>query len=221
MQKVAAIVPAFNEEKNVANVLKVLLSSEYLDEIILVDDGSTDRTAKIGKELGVKVIRLKNNIGKGNAMKEGVMATDADIIVFFDADLVGLQREHIFSLVNPILKDRAVMHVGIRERLFGLPKLFIKIDPLLAIGGERAMKRFLFESIPVEFLQGFVIETALNYHCYVRKLPVSYTELKGLKQKIKEQKWDVWKGFKSRLKMILQMLKIRWILIVSRDSFFN
>ncbi len=216
-EKVAAIIPALNEEANIGNVLKVLLSSKYLDEIILVDDGSQDKTAEIGRKLKVKVVKLSENGGKGNAMKQGVKSTDAKIIVFFDADLIGLTKNHIFSLVYPIVKNEADMCVGMRDRLWGLPKLIAKMDPLMAIGGERAVKRDLFEKIPDKFLQGFAVETALNYYCSVKKLPVKYVVLPDLKVVIKEKKWGFAKGFLSRIKMIFEIIKIRLKLCIKRQ----
>jgi len=219
--RVAAIVPALNEEANVGNVLKVLLKSKNLDEVILVDDGSDDKTVEIGERLGAKVIRLpkKGGSGKGNAMKKGIENTDADIIVFFDADLVGFTAEHVSLLVRPVLENKAAMCVGVRGRYWGLPKLFIKINPLLAIGGERAMRRFVFESIPERFIQGFAVETSLNYCCLKKKLKVIYPELKGLSVVIKEKKWGFLKGFKNRMKMFWQLFKIRVLIYTNKKEF--
>lgn len=219
--KVAAIVPALNEEANIGNVLKVLLKSKDLDEVILVDDGSEDRTADIGEKMGVRVLRLpkKGGSGKGNAMKKGVESTDADIIVFFDADLIGLTTEHVSLVVRPVLENRAVMCVGARQRYGGLPRFFIKIDPLLAIGGERAMRRFVFESIPERFIQGFAVETSLNHYCRKKKLKVLYPELKDLTVVIKEKKWGLLKGFKNRMKMFWQLFKIRVLILTNRKEF--
>jgi len=219
--KITAIVPALNEEKNVGNVLKVLLESKDLDEVILMDDGSIDRTAEIGERMGAKVISLpkKGGNGKGNAMKKGIESTDAEIIVFFDADLIGLKIEHISQLIKPILEGKASMVIGMRERYGGLPKIIAKISPLLAIGGERAMKRSIFLNIPEKFIQGFAVETALNYYCQRKKLKVLFPELKGLTVVIKEKKWGFWKGFKNRLKMTWQLLKIRFIILTNRKGF--
>lgn len=219
--KVAAIVPALNEEANIGNVLKTLLTSKDLDEVILVDDGSTDRTADIGKNLGAKVLSLlkRGGGGKGNAMKQGVKSTDAEIIVFIDADLIGLTTEHVSLLVKPILENKAAMCVGARQRYGGLPKLFIKIDPLLAIGGERAMKRSVFENIPERFIQGFAVETALNYYCKKRKLKVLHPELESLTVVIKEKKWGFVKGFKNRLKMMWQLIRIRFLILANKKEF--
>lgn len=222
-EKVAAIVPALNEEKNVARVLEVLLSSKYLDEVILVDDGSTDKTAEIGKKLGVKVVRLEKigGSGKGNVMKQGLKATDAKIIVFFDADLVGLDKDHVHLLVEPMIKENIKMCIGIRERLMGLPWIIAKIDPLMAIGGERAIRRELLENIPDKFVKGFSVEPALNYYCRKNKIPVKKVLLRNLDVIIKEKKWGFIKGFAARLRMMFEIAKIRLIFIFYKNEFIQ
>ncbi len=203
--RVAAIVPALNEEKNIGDVLKTLLNSKDLNEVILVDDGSTDKTAEIGREMGVRVISLskKGGSGKGNAMRQGVKNTNADIIVFFDADLINLSPEHVSLLIEPVLKKEAVMSVGIRERRGwgNISEFFIKIDPLTAIAGERAIERYVFEAIPNDFIKGFMVETAMNYYCKSNNLPVRYVKLKGLSNTIQEKKWGIFKDSFARLKI--------------------
>ncbi|MEA3344314.1 MAG: glycosyltransferase family 2 protein, partial [Patescibacteria group bacterium] len=194
MDKVTAIICALNEEKNIGRVLKVLLSSRDIGEVIVVDDGSKDRTSEIALKMRAKVSRLPENRGKGNAMRVGVERATFDTIVFIDADLIGLTVEHISLLVKPILENKAMMSVGLRGRKGGLPKFFVKLDPLLAIGGERAMKRFVFKNIPEKFIQGFAVETALNYYCKKKNFPVKYVELKGLDIIAKEKKWGFFKG---------------------------
>ena len=218
MNKATAIICALNEEKNIGRVLKVLLSSSDIGEVIVVDDGSEDRTSEIALKMRAKVSRLPKNKGKGNAMKVGVERAEFDTIVFIDADLIGLTVEHVSLLLKPVLENKAMMSIGIRGRKKGLPKLFIKIDPLLAIGGERAMKRFVFKNIPEKFIQGFAVETALNYYCKVKKFPISYVELKGLSIIIKEKKWGFFKGFSNRIKMICQIIKIRFSILINKKD---
>jgi glycosyltransferase involved in cell wall biosynthesis len=210
MKKVAAIVPALNEQDNIERVLKVLLSFKGLSEVIVVDGGSSDKTLEIAKNMGAKVVFQKIG-GKGVAMKKAVMSTDADIVVFFDADLIGLKTTHISSLIDPLLQDKADMCVGVRGRHgFGKIAYFlIKIDPLFAIAGERAIKREILENIPEELIQGFMVETALNYYCKKNKLRVSYVWLDGLEIVVKEKKWGFWKGLLERIKMIYQIIKVR------------
>jgi glycosyltransferase involved in cell wall biosynthesis len=218
--KVAAIVPAYNEEKNIANVLRILLESPELDEIILMDDGSKDNTAKIGKDLGVRVITNNPNKGKGEAMRIAVESTTADIIAFFDADLINFQKQHISDLIWPVKNGHADMCVGLRGRAGGLPKLMAAIAPIMfVIGGERAMKREVFLGVPKKFIKGFSVEIALNYYCRQKKLKVMLVELKALTIIRKEQKMGFIKGFTDRVKMIIQLIKIRIKVSFSRKEF--
>ena len=196
----AAVIPAYNEEKNIADVLKALLKSPELDEIIVVDDGSKDKTAEISQKLGVKVIKSAGNQGKGRAMQEGLKATRAGIIVFFDADLLGLQPAHVSSLLKPVLENKAQMAVAIRERGGWKGKFaafLIKIDPLSAVAGERALKRSIFESLPQSFVEGFAVETGLNYFCLKKKLKVVYVHLAGLDITVKEKNGGSGKVFQT------------------------
>ncbi len=217
--KVAAIVPAYNESATIGNVLKALLAAKEIDEIIVVSDGSTDETAQISRSLGVKVLENPERGGKGKAMRRGVENTTAEIICFFDADLIGLIPQHINQLVEPVLKSEAAMVVGIRDRIGETPLFLLRIDPLLAFGGERVLRREIFLNIPERFSRGFEIETALNFYCQVNKLPVRYVKLKGLKMIIKEKKYGLVKGFWGRVKMEWEILKTRLLLLWSKQDF--
>jgi len=220
-EKIAAIVPARNEEKTIGAVLKVLLDSRCFDEIIVVDGASSDRTAEISDRLGVKVIRSPKREGKGMAMKKGLESTDAEILVFFDADLIGFNKEHISLILDPILKKSAVMCTGERGRWMYLPYIISRMDHLLAIGGERAIRRFVLENIPEKFIQDFSVETALNYYCKVNGFKTALVGLRGLDIVPKEIKWGLVKGFSDRLKEIFQIIKIRLLIIFKKNEFIQ
>ena len=82
----AIIVPAFNEEKVVGDVVRGL-RKEYPDlEMIVVDDGSMDDTARVAEEAGARMIRHRVNLGYGAALKSGIRSTEANVVVFFDGD---------------------------------------------------------------------------------------------------------------------------------------
>jgi len=222
-EKVAAIVPALNEEASIEGVLKVLLSSKILSQVILVDDGSLDKTAEIGQKLGADVIKLKQigGSGKGNAIKQGLKATDAETIVFFDADLVDLTCEHIACLTQPVLANEAIMCVGIRNRPLSLRESIVKLDSMLAISGARAVRRSLIDKIPDKYFNGFAMETALNYYCSMNNLSIKYVLLNKLNHIVKERKWGILNGFVSRIKMIFEIIKIRLIFIFYRNEFIQ
>ncbi len=184
-KRVAAIVPAYNEESTVADVVRTLLSSSCVSEVIVVSDGSTDRTAEVARAAGAVVHEISQNGGKGAAMFAGVARTDAPVIAFFDADLIGLTGDHVERLVLPVLSGSRVMNVGIRDRGPLVSRLAAH-GPL--IGGERAMLRRVIEGVPPELAAGFMVETALNYFCRTRKLPYGTVFLPGLGIRRKYQK---------------------------------
>jgi len=159
--KVAAIVPAHNEAATIAAVVEIALRSPHVDEVLVVDNLSTDETASLAKAAGARVIPA-TTLGKGNAMAEGVAATDAELIVFLDADLLSLQPGHIDRLVRAVHQG-AGMSCGLFDRGPLLNPIFLRFLPVLT--GQRALHRELFESLQPEQIQGYRIEAALNSRC--------------------------------------------------------
>jgi len=111
---ISAVIPIYNEEKFLANFLAALLQSTYLDEIICVDDGSTDRSRQILHQYAdtIQIIELSQNTGKGAALAAGIRAAHGDIVLFLDADLKNLNDLHIQALLDPLLAKRARVVVG-------------------------------------------------------------------------------------------------------------
>jgi len=101
MKKISIIVPVYNEENYIRSVIKTVVKAKvkgFTKEIIIVCDGSTDKTAQILKKLGkeyikksnlskLKIIYNKKNLGKGSALKQGMKYVTGDIVITQDADL--------------------------------------------------------------------------------------------------------------------------------------
>src|SRR5512145_496431 len=104
-QNITVILPAYNEEMSIGSV--VLLASLHADRVIVVDDGSTDRTVHVATNAGAEVIVHSVNLGKGMAFKTGFAAAEGtDIIVIMDSD-GQYNPADIPKLVDPILKGEA------------------------------------------------------------------------------------------------------------------
>lgn len=207
----AAIIPAINEEKTIADVVRVLVDSGMLEEVIVISDGSTDRTAGVARDAGATYVHeMPWRHGKGAAMGHGVMHADAPVISFFDADLKGLTVDHVRLILDPVLKGERYMNMGLRDRG---PFWTAAAKRLPMIGGERAMRREIFEAIPERYMHGFKVESALNYFCKVNGLPYGLVVLSGIKIVRKMQKVGVLKGLCQYVSMGFQivwaMLQVR------------
>lgn len=114
MQGVLAIVPAYNEEDLVGLTLQKLKELPEITDIILVNDGSTDRTGEEAGKVGVRVIDLGENRGKGRAVQEGLKGAGPggpEVVALVDADL-GETAGEISRLLGPVLEGDADMTVA-------------------------------------------------------------------------------------------------------------
>jgi glycosyltransferase involved in cell wall biosynthesis len=111
--RVALIVPALNEERSIGAVVRSLPLGLY-SQVVVVDNGSTDRTAEVARAAGAQVVSEPRR-GYGSACLRGIAALDpaADVVVFMDGDASDLPGEAVL-LVDPILRDRADLVLGSR-----------------------------------------------------------------------------------------------------------
>ncbi len=111
--KVSAVIPAYNEENTIEAVVKGALSQ--VDEVIVVDDGSTDDTAQLAEAAGARVLK-QVNAGVLTATERGLREAAGDVVVTLDAD-----GQHdpsdIPRLVEPILRNSADLVMGVRPDL--------------------------------------------------------------------------------------------------------
>lgn len=174
MKAVSIIIPAWNEERTIAATLQALQSlvEEIGAEIIVVDDGSTDRTAEEAEPLCTRLIRLPLNLGKGRALHSGIEAASGDIFLFLDADLQE-SAEHAGLLLRPVLEDTADMAVACfapakKRGGLGLVKLLARYGIMALSGfrcqaplsGQRAVRKQVLEKITLS--DGFGVEVGLT-----------------------------------------------------------
>ncbi|MGB3914849.1 MAG: glycosyltransferase family 2 protein [Dethiobacteria bacterium] len=203
---VAAIVPAYNEEKTIGAVLEVLTKCRLINEVIVVSDGSTDDTVKIALQFdGVQVVELPENRGKGGAMKAGLEQTAAEIVLFLDADLIGLTEDHVNALLQPVLENQALMSLGVFEKGRIATDLAQKVAPYLS--GQRALQRDLLSDLSDLDLTRFGVEVALHRYMEENKIPVALVNLPDLSHLMKEEKLGLWKGLAARGKMYCEIIK--------------
>ena len=205
--KTAVIVPAYNERDRISVVLDAIKDAELVDEIVVVSDGSTDGTYELVRaDPAVRAMRLETNRGKGGAMRAGAESTDADVILFLDADLVGMDGGKVDAIVRPVAEERADMAIGVFRHGRGATDLAQFLAPY--ISGQRAMRREVFLAIPRIDRVRSGVETAITRYFRAHGLRVERVTLTGCTHHMKEEKLGLVLGFASRLRMYADIGKI-------------
>lgn len=200
MPGVSVIIPTYNEGERILTVANTILQSKIAGEVIIVDDSSREESKKqLAKIQGARIIELKENKGKANALKIGFENSSGDIIVFVDADLKNFRAEHLEALISKINEgyDMVLGELGEEFPLFRL------IGMSIALTGERAFKRkALEENSEIFESQGFFIESEIN-SIFFRKYKVGRIILSGVGQHYKVQKFGI-SGWFSDLKWLFK-----------------
>lgn len=195
---ISVVLPALDEEDTVADVIASMTPhlGSLIDEVVVLDSGSTDRTAVRARAAGATVVSREEVLpglpvvgGKGEVLWRGVAATSGDIVVFVDSDLVEPGSHFVPSLVGPLLMHEGVELVkgfyrrpltigdstdedgGGRVTQLTVRPLLTALRPELAgvfqpLGGEYAATRRLLESLP--FAPGYGVEIGLLLDTYHR-----------------------------------------------------
>ncbi len=203
---VTAVIPAYNEEQTIADVVKCVKSIDKIQKVIVVSDGSTDSTAEIARECGADVIELDENVGKGGAIRAGINECGTEIILFLDADLIGLTEKHVLDLIEPVIDNEADMTIGIFKKGRMVTDLAQKVTPYLS--GQRAIKKSIIDKIPNIDITRYGVEVALTKYVDKFNVRVQEVDLPDMTHVTKEEKLGIIRGVHARLKMYWDIVKI-------------
>jgi len=183
---VSVCLPARNEAETVGPIVQTISALQHrglIDETVVMDDRSTDATAKVAAAAGARVVSVPDVLpeagaatGKGNALWASIAASAGDVIVWIDADLRSFTPDYVIGLLGPLLTDPEVTLVkgfydrptvggggGRTTELMARPVLATFFPELGVIeqplGGEYASRRSILEQLP--FPQGYGVETGL------------------------------------------------------------
>ncbi|MCS7223131.1 MAG: glycosyltransferase family 2 protein [Armatimonadetes bacterium] len=174
------VIPAYNEADRIEETLKAVRTmvqrlseraGQLTTEVIVVDDGSCDGTAKRAQPLADRVIQHPYRKGKGAALKTGLSFAKGHILLFCDAD-VGQSAATFWSLVVPVLNDEADLTIAsppsdpaggfglVRKFAALLVRLWTGRTLAMPLSGQRAVKREVLAIIPLA--DGYAVETAMT-----------------------------------------------------------
>ena len=182
--KVSAVIPAYNEKKTIGSIVEKGLP--FADEVIVINDGSTDDTSILACGAGARVFEMEHNMGVLSAIRRGLREAEGDIIVTLDADGQHDPTE-IPKLIQPILDDEADLVMGARPSfpywsewfLTWLTSLRVPCED--ASTGFRAIRKEYAEKMQIygECTCGTFVLEAARLGARVKSVPISIQEREG------------------------------------------
>jgi hypothetical protein len=210
---ISAIIPAYNEERNIAGVLEVLQATDFLKEIIVVDDGSTDSTARIVEQAAERdrrfhLLRHEKNHGKGQAIFTAWAHATAPYFLLLDADMHDLTPLHLQELILPVISRRADMTLGLFTGGHLNTDLSHRLTPYLT--GQRGLRAELLKYVSPEAAAGYGFEVALTIAARQQDYRVENVPLVGVwhpPSEFRGERGGYWYGKLWRFRMYGQILR--------------
>jgi glycosyltransferase involved in cell wall biosynthesis len=187
---VTVLIPAYNESKAIQFTVAAVKSVGKVDQIIVVNDCSTDNTGELAKAAGAEVVDLPKNLGKGGALNYGLQFVKGDIIALIDGDL-GKTAVDVEKLLDPVLSNKADMTIAKfppaqKKGGFGMVtrlarkgiRLYTGLEVACPLSGQRVITRDVLGKIgSAPFESGFGVEVGLTIDVFrhgfrVREVPV-------------------------------------------------
>ena len=209
LNKYSCVITAFNEGKRINNVLGVVTRIENIDEVIVVDDGSSDNTSGVVKSNfpQVKLIIHEVNKGKVEAVRTGVNASKNNNLLLLDADLIGLIASEIEKALDIFENDDLDCLVMLTEA-DKYNKLIRKIFKGTSyVAGDRIIKKEILENVLKDrLLKNYGLEIAENKYLFKTNCKVVRFQLSAVDLS-KDSKYGIVKGTIGEIKMWRDIFK--------------
>lgn len=188
------------------SVIQAVRGHELVDEIIVINDGSSDNTqAVLERETGIVLVSHANNQGKTAAIATGLQRSRNEVVMMLDADLVGLNHQNISDLILPVTTGRADMTLSMRKNSMGIYKFF-GID---FVSGERVFHKKIIGNLDqLSHVSGYGLESFLNAIVVNNGLKLKVVDWKNVAITLKQEKLGWWRGTWADIRMIKQVVSV-------------
>ena len=180
MISISCLIPIYNEEGRLKQVLDKVNKVKQFQEVICINDGSTDNSLQIVKNRfpNFRIVNLKTNLGKTEAIRQGLKKAKSDLVMLVDADLRGIKISEIEKSLA-LVKKNSKIDMLVLKRINSI--LFTKIfrgDILFT--GERILRKKDLQKILKEPIINFQLEEAINNYMLVNNKCVYWTPFSAL-----------------------------------------
>jgi glycosyltransferase involved in cell wall biosynthesis len=178
----------------------------FVRQVIVVDDASSDDTSARAREAGAVVLRRDAAEGsKALAMATGVSASDAEAILFVDADCTGLTSAHLDDICRPFVDGRCEMSIGSFDYGWFWNPMVVRWPPL---SGERVIWRRIWDAIPADKLEGYRIEVRINEVVARARERTCNRTMRGVSHRTKRDKHGIVEGVRRTWWMYRDLLTL-------------
>lgn len=206
MPTIDVVMPARDEASTVADNVAAAAGCRFVRDVIVVDDASSDGTSQAAAAAGARVIRRDAASGsKALAMAAGVDASDADAILFVDADCTGLTSAHLDDICRPFVDGRCEMSIGTFDYDWFWNPIVVRLPPL---SGERVLWRWVWDAIPPEKREGYRIEIRINEVVAMSRFRTVNRTMRGVSHRTKRDKHGIVDGFRRTWWMYRDLLTL-------------
>ncbi|MGI8840480.1 MAG: glycosyltransferase family 2 protein [Caulobacteraceae bacterium] len=206
-KRISCVVCAYNEEDRIRNILDAVDGHPALAEVIVVNDGSTDRTEALLRTYSdVRVISYAPNRGKTYALSRGIAAAKGDWLMLLDADLAGVTAADIDALADPVVSGQAEVAISLRQNSLGIYRRM----GLDFVSGERVIPTALLRGVigEMQALPRWGGEAFMNERIIAAGHGVAVVKWPAVVNVRKYRKLGRWRGFLSELAMIRDALGV-------------
>lgn len=204
-QKITALIPFYNEGERILQTLRVLTDAPVFDEIICVDDGSTDGSSDLVRREfnSVKLIQLSKNEGKCEAVKRGLEQVKTELVFLLDADLKDLDADEFAQAVEKFRNRHFDMFMLCRSEA---PLIVRLVRGHIIFTGLRLMYTNDLKVIFGKSMSKYELEIAINKYMIDTHKKVGWQRSKTTNT-YKMEKWGFWKGLQMEVTMNFNLIK--------------
>ncbi|MGD0574434.1 MAG: PIG-L family deacetylase [Anaerolineales bacterium] len=209
--RIVCIIPAFNEANHIGQVIRAVVQVKSLDQIIVVDDGSSDATIAEARSAAshdprLVIVAHDRNRGKGEAILTGIHeAGGCKAVLLLDADLEGFTSDHVSRLIDPVLAGHTDMTLGVFRGGRWNTDFSHWLTPWLT--GQRCIRQSLISQLSQAAASGYGVETAWTVAASLNHWRVMLVPLLGVWHPPSEIHRGFIRGALTRVRMYAQIVR--------------